>query len=81
MLKSPKEDSPEFIQSVNQTIKESLPDSADKIEALYMKNRTITISCQDKETADEIMQNQTILVEKINKKLGQNDVDRIRYLL
>lgn len=47
---------------------------------LFLKNRTITISCSSSTVAQEIRLNQAEIVEKINAKLGKNEVDRIRYL-
>jgi predicted nucleic acid-binding Zn ribbon protein len=48
---------------------------------IYLKNRTLTISCSNSVMAQELRLNQAIIVEKLNKKLGKKDVDRIRYLL
>ena len=47
---------------------------------LFLKNRTLTISCSSSVMAQEIRLNQAEIVEKINKKLGKKEVDRIRYL-
>ncbi|PIZ95691.1 MAG: hypothetical protein COX80_03855 [Candidatus Magasanikbacteria bacterium CG_4_10_14_0_2_um_filter_33_14] len=47
---------------------------------LFLKNRTLTISCSSSAMAQEIRLNQTQIVEKLNEKLGRNEVDRIRYL-
>lgn len=47
---------------------------------LFLKNRTLTISCTSSSMAQEIRLNQTEIVQKINEKLGKNEVDRIRYL-
>lgn len=47
---------------------------------LFLKNRTLTISCTSSSMAQEIHLNQASIVEKINEKLGKNEVDRIRYL-
>lgn len=47
---------------------------------LFLKNRTITISCASSVIAQEIRLNQADIVQKINEKLGKNEVDRIRYL-
>jgi len=48
---------------------------------LFVKNRTLTISCASSAMAQEIRLNQTKIVEELNKKLGRNEVDRIRYLV
>lgn len=47
---------------------------------LFLKNRTLTVSCTSSSMAQEIRLNQVVIVEKINEKLGKNEVDRIRYL-
>lgn len=48
---------------------------------LFVKNRTLTISCASSAMAQEIRLNQTQIVEKLNEKLGRSEVDRIRYLV
>jgi len=48
---------------------------------LFIKNRTLTISCSSSAMAQEIRLNQTQIVEKLNEKLGRNEVDRIIYLV
>ncbi len=47
---------------------------------LFLKNRTLTVSCTSSAMAQEIRLNQQQIVDKINKKVGGNEVDRIRYL-
>lgn len=47
---------------------------------LFLKNRTLTISCASTAAAQEIRLNQSDIVAQINEKLGKNEVDRIRYL-
>ncbi|MBU0597112.1 DUF721 domain-containing protein [Patescibacteria group bacterium] len=47
---------------------------------LYLKNRTLTVTCSSPDIAQEIRENQKNIVQKINDKLGKNEVDRIRYL-
>lgn len=47
---------------------------------LFVKNRTMTISCASSAIAQEIRLNQHDIVAKINEKLGKSEVDRIRYL-
>lgn len=48
---------------------------------LFLKNRTLTISCSSSVIVQEIRLNQTSIVEKINEKFGKIEVDRIRYLV
>ncbi len=53
---------------------------AQSAKPLFLKNRTLTISCSSSAMAQEVRLNQAEIVEKINKKLGKDEVDRIRYL-
>lgn len=55
-------------------------DGAKHIIPQFLKNRTLTVTCASSVVAQEIRLNQMTIVEKINEKLGKNDVDRIRYL-
>ena len=47
---------------------------------LFLKNRTLTVTCSSSTMAQEIRLRQSEIVNKINDKLGKNEVDRIRYL-
>ena len=55
-------------------------DLAKHAKPLFLKNRTLTISCASSVMAQEIRLNQADIVEKVNEKLGKKEVDRIRYL-
>jgi len=55
-------------------------DLAKQATPLFLKNRTLTISCSSSAMAQEIRLNQVQIVEKLNEKLGRSEVDRIRYL-
>ncbi|MBD3311720.1 MAG: DUF721 domain-containing protein [Candidatus Magasanikbacteria bacterium] len=55
-------------------------DIAKHAKPLFLKNRTLTISCSSSVAAQEIRLNQAKIVKKINKELGKKEVDRIRYL-
>lgn len=71
-----------LIASISENVlKEILsPDKAILARPLFLKNRTLTITCSDSEIAQEIAQNQQEIVLKINDKLGKNEIDRVRYL-
>ncbi|NCO05135.1 MAG: DUF721 domain-containing protein [Candidatus Magasanikbacteria bacterium] len=56
------------------------PELAKHAKPLFLKNRTLTVTCSSSTLAQEIRVNQTQIVEKLNEKLGKNEVDRIRYL-
>lgn len=47
---------------------------------LFLKNRTLTISCATSNIATEIRNRQIEIVDKINEKIGKKEVDSIRYL-
>lgn len=55
-------------------------DLAKHAKPLFLKNRTLTVTCSSSALAQEIRLNQAKIVESINKKLGSDEVDRIRYL-
>lgn len=50
------------------------------IKPLFLKNRTLTVTISSSTVAQELRVNQKAIVDKINGKLGKNDIDRIRYL-
>lgn len=50
------------------------------VRPLFLKNRTLTITCTSSVIAQEIRLNQATIVQKINDRLGRTEVDRIRYL-
>lgn len=53
---------------------------AHQAKPLFLKNRTLTVTCANATIAQEIRLHQTEIVDKINLKLGKKEVDRIRYL-
>lgn len=54
---------------------------AKHISPLFLKNRTLTVSCSTLAIAQVVREHQGDIVGKINDKLGKKEVDRIRYLL
>lgn len=56
-------------------------DLAAHAKPLFLKNRTLTVSCVSSVMAQEIRLNQQQIVDQINAALGKSDVDRIRYLV
>lgn len=48
---------------------------------LFLKHRTLTITCSSSAMAQEIRLNQNNIINKINDKLGKKEVDSIRYLI
>lgn len=51
------------------------------VKPLFLKNRTLTVACTKVDLAPSIREKQQVIVEKLNEKIGKNEVDRIRYLL
>lgn len=68
------------IVAAETVLTELFGDLAKQAKPLFLKNRTMTVSCASSAIAQEIRVNQTKIVEEINAKLGKNEVDRIRYL-
>ena len=56
------------------------PDKAKLAKPLFLKNRTLTVTCHNSEIAQEIRLHQQEIVDGLNLKLGKNEVDRVRYL-
>jgi predicted nucleic acid-binding Zn ribbon protein len=50
------------------------------VRPLFLKNRTLTVSCASSTVAQEIRLRQLEIVAKINEKCGKPEVDRVRYL-
>ncbi|HOX60413.1 MAG TPA: DUF721 domain-containing protein [Candidatus Magasanikbacteria bacterium] len=56
------------------------PELAALMKPLFMKNRTLTISCSSSAVAQELRLHQNEVVELMNKEIGRNEIDRVRYL-
>jgi len=50
------------------------------VKPLFLKNRTLTLTCSNSSMAQKIREHQVELMDKINDKLGKKEVDCIRYL-
>tara|TARA_B100000700_G_C14684919_1_gene687082 strand:+ start:284 stop:583 length:300 start_codon:yes stop_codon:yes gene_type:complete len=50
------------------------------VKPLFVKNRTLTVTCSSAAVAQEIRMNQAKVVKKINEEIGNKEIDRIRYL-
>lgn len=69
------------VESAKEMLEEILgKDLARHAKPLFLKNRTLTITCSSSVVAQAVRLNQKAMVEKINEKLGKKEVDRIRYL-
>lgn len=75
-----KSDSP-MIEVAEKTMLELFgAEQAARAKPLFLKNRTLTITCSSQEMGQAIHARQQEIVDKINEKLGKKEVDRIRYL-
>lgn len=54
---------------------------AEHVKPLYVKNRTLTVTCASSIAASEIRLRQAEIVATINERLGVSEVDRLRYLV
>ena len=65
-----------------EVITELLPAGlAEHVKPLYVKNRTLTVTCASSVAAQEIRLRQAEIVSMINERLGVSEVDRLRYLV
>lgn len=79
-LKKPVE-ATQFLEYASATLVELLgKEQAYHAKPLFLKNRTLTISCATTVVAEEVRNRQTEIVDKINEKIGKKEVDSIRYL-
>lgn len=71
----------QVVEYATQVFTELFPaELATHAKPLFLKNRTLTVTCSSAVLAQEIRLRQQEIVENINKKLGKQEVDRIRYL-
>lgn len=74
-------DATAVVEAAEAVFREVFPeDLALHAKPLFLKNRTLTVTCTSSVLAQEIRLNQATIVQKINEKLGKSEVDRIRYL-
>jgi predicted nucleic acid-binding Zn ribbon protein len=70
----------QIVEIAEKVLEEMFGELSKHAKPLFLKNRTLTISCSTSVMAQEIRLNQMDIVEKVNKALGKKEVDRIRYL-
>ncbi len=78
---SKKEGDERLLECAKKSLEAVLGETADKIDPLFLKNRTLTVTCANSDIAQELREAQEEIVVRINKMLGRDEVDRIRYLL
>ena len=74
-------DNSALLECAKKAFEDVLGESAKKIDPLFLKNRTLTVTCANTEIATELRFSMDEIVAKINEKMGKQEVDRIRYLL
>lgn len=55
------------------------PTIAARMKPLYLKNRTLTVSCDSSIVAQELKLREPDILAALAKKLGSASVDRLRY--
>ena len=69
------------VEKTNKIIKEFFGEESTRFaQAVYFKDRTITITCLSSVMAQEIRLNEKKIILSINNKLGGQTVEKIRYL-
>jgi predicted nucleic acid-binding Zn ribbon protein len=68
------------VEIAAEIFKVEFPGLDDRLKPLYLKNKTLTVSCASSTIAQELKLRETALVHTINERLGYSGVDRIRYL-
>ncbi len=69
-----------IIEASQNVLEKMFGDIGRQAKPLFLKNRTLTVSCSSSTIAEEIRSNQQEIVDKINEKIGSHERDRIRYL-
>ncbi len=69
------------VEKTNEVLKEFFgAESTRFAQAVYFKDKTITITCLSSVMAQEIKLNEKKIIIAINSKLGGQTVEKIRYL-
>lgn len=69
-----------LIQAAEKAFQELFGEETKHLKVLYLKNRTLTITCHSSVVAQEIRLNQAKIIEKLNQRFPGAGIDRIRYL-
>lgn len=68
------------IQKAEQAFQELFGEEMVHLKVLFVKNRTLTVTCHSSVVAQEIRLNQAKIIEKVNSFFDSAPIDRIRYL-
>ncbi len=71
----------QVVELAKGVFEEMFQELAIHINPLFLKNRTLTVSCTSSVVAQEIRLRQNEIVRQLNEKFGKQEVDRIRYLI
>lgn len=69
-----------IIQKAEQVFNELFGEETKHIKVLYIKNRTLTLTCHSSVIAQEIRLNQAKIIEKLTEAFPGVPIERIRYL-
>ncbi len=73
-------ESAQIIEKVEEALYELFGEEVKHVKVLFVKNKTLTITCHSSVIAQEIRLNQAKIIEKIKKIFPSHPIDRIRYL-
>ncbi len=73
-------ESAQIVEKVQDALKELFGDEARHVKVLFVKNKTLTITCHSSVIAQEIRLNQAKIIEKIRNLFPSHPIERIRYL-
>lgn len=70
----------QVVQKAEEALQELFGEETKHVKVLFVKNRTLTITCRSSVIAQEIRLNQAKIIEKVNTYFPTTLIDRIRYL-
>lgn len=70
----------QVVQKAEEALQDLFAEETKHIKVLFVKNRTLTITCRSSVIAQEIRLNQAKIIEKVNSYFPSSLIDRIRYL-
>jgi hypothetical protein len=70
----------QVVQKAEEALQGIFGEETKHIKVLFVKNRTLTITCRSSLIAQEIRLSQAKIIEKVNTFFPEPLIDRIRYL-
>ncbi len=78
---APKVEASLVVESFSEIIAEVLsPKIAKKVQAMHLKNKTLTIACLSSVLAQEVQLHQKKIINRLNKKFDKTVVDKLRFM-